>query len=430
MKKCVILMIVFFIGFFGELGNAQPKSDLQKMQILEQTPLIGVDGELFLLDGEVWIRMKGECKFRLAEAVWEDQKTKLAESTPKQYEVVLSTVDEDDLEFVSGLGCSLLPTGREGRYRADMTKKQLAEIFERGISFEKVSGNHGFKACMPTKNEIKRIESPNSLPPAWINLFSEGFEWYWPGMWEVGDTEGWDDCYWGDVYQCCRKSGDWSGWCSDDPDEEDCTTYCNDMDAYMRSPTLDVSSYNPVKLTYWVCYDTEEDEDWFRFQYTQGSIHFEDSTLDAFTGDNRPYGIDRTWYFHNFDRLRFQFHFDSDWLWSDYEGAYLDDIQCDGFSGINEPGLSGLPTEYELTQNFPNPFNPSTSIIFGLPHRTKVRLTIYNIIGQEIDLLVDGGMDTGYHQVTWDASAHSSGIYFYKLTTDEQTITKRMTLLK
>jgi len=89
-----------------------------------------------------------------------------------------------------------------------------------------------------------------------------------------------------------------------------------------------------------------------------------------------------------------------------------------------------LPTEYGLSQNHPNPFNPVTQINFSLPEATHVRLQVYNVVGQVVATLVDRDMQAGYQSVTWNASSVASGIYFYRLETNAFTDTKKMVLLK
>jgi hypothetical protein len=76
---------------------------------------------------------------------------------------------------------------------------------------------------------------------------------------------------------------------------------------------------------------------------------------------------------------------------------------------------SEIPTEYKLHQNYPNPFNPITSIAYELPVESKVRLSIYNILGEIVSVLVDETTEEGFHSIDWDASSVASGIYFYKL---------------
>lgn len=85
---------------------------------------------------------------------------------------------------------------------------------------------------------------------------------------------------------------------------------------------------------------------------------------------------------------------------------------------------------FELAQNYPNPFNPSTQIRFTLRTSNFARLTVYDVLGREVAVLVDGNLPAGSHTVTFDASNLTSGVYLYKLEADGQVQTKRMTLLK
>jgi hypothetical protein len=85
---------------------------------------------------------------------------------------------------------------------------------------------------------------------------------------------------------------------------------------------------------------------------------------------------------------------------------------------------------FELEQNYPNPFNPATSIRYGMPHRSHVTLTVFNALGQQVAQLVNGDMEAGYHEVTFDGSGQSSGVYFYRLQAGDFTSTKKSLLLK
>ncbi len=94
-----------------------------------------------------------------------------------------------------------------------------------------------------------------------------------------------------------------------------------------------------------------------------------------------------------------------------------------------------VPSGFALEQNYPNPFNPSTEISFTLPSRTDVRLTIYNLLGQEVTRLVDGMMSAGEHRVRWDGRSSAgdevgSGVYFYRLETGDFSSTKKMALVR
>jgi hypothetical protein len=79
-----------------------------------------------------------------------------------------------------------------------------------------------------------------------------------------------------------------------------------------------------------------------------------------------------------------------------------------------EDVATGIPNIYSLAQNFPNPFNPSTTLRYGLPSRSNVRILIYNIIGQVIKEMVNTEQEAGYQSVVWNANV-SSGIYFYRI---------------
>jgi hypothetical protein len=89
-----------------------------------------------------------------------------------------------------------------------------------------------------------------------------------------------------------------------------------------------------------------------------------------------------------------------------------------------------VPVSFALKQNYPNPFNPSTEISFDLPKASQVEVTIFNVLGQQVESLVNDQLDAGSHIVTWDASQYSSGVYFYRIQTDENVDTKKMMLLK
>ena len=88
------------------------------------------------------------------------------------------------------------------------------------------------------------------------------------------------------------------------------------------------------------------------------------------------------------------------------------------------------PVEYKLYQNFPNPFNSRTIISFSIPARQRVRLVIYNALGQEIDVLVDDIMSTGRHLLQWNARNRPSGLYMYRIKSDHYTATGKMVLLR
>jgi len=89
-----------------------------------------------------------------------------------------------------------------------------------------------------------------------------------------------------------------------------------------------------------------------------------------------------------------------------------------------------LPQQYSLKQNYPNPFNPVTSILFEMPAAQRVRLTVYDILGREVVVLLDGLKPAGIHAVEWQAGDLPSGIYLVRIVSGNFTATKAMALVK
>jgi hypothetical protein len=83
-----------------------------------------------------------------------------------------------------------------------------------------------------------------------------------------------------------------------------------------------------------------------------------------------------------------------------------------------------------LAANYPNPFNPSTVIKFSLPTATHVELDIYNVLGRRVSRLLDGTMKPGRHKVRFDGTPYAAGVYFYRLRAGDETIVRKMVLLK
>jgi hypothetical protein len=89
-----------------------------------------------------------------------------------------------------------------------------------------------------------------------------------------------------------------------------------------------------------------------------------------------------------------------------------------------------VPTEYALYQNYPNPFNPSTTIEFDIPERTNVKLVVYDILGREVETLIDKELEPGKYKLNFNATDLPSGVYFYTLKTQKFTKTNKMLLIK
>lgn len=89
-----------------------------------------------------------------------------------------------------------------------------------------------------------------------------------------------------------------------------------------------------------------------------------------------------------------------------------------------------VPKQYLLSQNYPNPFNPNTNIEFDIVKSGNVKVTVFDVLGKEITILVDQELQVGSYQVDWNAADYPSGIYFYRLETNDFTMTKKMVLSK
>ncbi len=95
-----------------------------------------------------------------------------------------------------------------------------------------------------------------------------------------------------------------------------------------------------------------------------------------------------------------------------------------------DPISSNIPAKFNLSQNYPNPFNPVTSIRFDIPKASFVKVSVFDVMGREIENLVDEQLKAGEYMVKWDAVKFSSGIYFYSIAADGYRTTKKMILTK
>jgi len=97
-------------------------------------------------------------------------------------------------------------------------------------------------------------------------------------------------------------------------------------------------------------------------------------------------------------------------------------------SSIDENPI--VPSLFHLYPNYPNPFNPTTKISFSIPQKSQIKLKVFDVLGREVANLADGVYEAGKHEITFDASKLPSGVYFYNLTTGNNSISKKMLLVK
>ncbi|MEO8399230.1 MAG: T9SS type A sorting domain-containing protein [Ignavibacteriaceae bacterium] len=112
--------------------------------------------------------------------------------------------------------------------------------------------------------------------------------------------------------------------------------------------------------------------------------------------------------------------------WSVMGDKDLVDVVLTGIRDL--PNLK--PSTYSLSQNYPNPFNPSTKIQFGIPESGLVTLKVYDLLGQEVATLVNEQKNAGSYEVDFDATNLNTGVYFYKITSGNYSVSKKMILLK
>ena len=129
---------------------------------------------------------------------------------------------------------------------------------------------------------------------------------------------------------------------------------------------------------------------------------------------------------------------------SQYDGIYTSDnskdtmdtsfwfVGHDSVTGVISymAGVEEAPASFSVTQNIPNPFNPTTTINFTLANAGMVTIDVFNVAGQKVDALVNSSLSAGAHSVLWNASKYSAGVYFYTVKAGDFSKTMKMTLLK
>jgi len=111
-------------------------------------------------------------------------------------------------------------------------------------------------------------------------------------------------------------------------------------------------------------------------------------------------------------------------------GYYGTILKLDTLTEVEEEYLSSVPLDYALSQNYPNPFNPSTKIKYSVPQLSNVIIKVFDILGNEIETLVNEEKGIGIYEITWISENLPSGIYFYQLRAGSFVATKKMILLR
>jgi len=152
---------------------------------------------------------------------------------------------------------------------------------------------------------------------------------------------------------------------------------------------------------------------------------FTNPNLDEFSlTENSPcIDVGTAWFIWNNDTL-------IDLSSGEYQGV-APDMGADEYpSTVNISNSTAMPTEYVLNQNFPNPFNPITTISYELPKTSDVTVKVYDISGRLVETLVNSCQNAGRYAAQWNASGYSSGVYFYRVETPEFSDVRKMILMK
>ncbi|GJQ41252.1 MAG: T9SS type A sorting domain-containing protein [Ignavibacteriota bacterium] len=158
------------------------------------------------------------------------------------------------------------------------------------------------------------------------------------------------------------------------------------------------------------------------------NVFGEQTTIKLLTRDNGLVYIQEYWT-EKFGKLSSQ---DFGGIIDDLQGCVIDGIVYGDttFTIVSVEDESETPSSFYLAQNFPNPFNPSTTLSWELPFGNWQTLKIYDVLGNEIATLVDGFKPVGKYEVKFDASGLASGVYFYQLKVENYIETKKMQLVK
>lgn len=161
--------------------------------------------------------------------------------------------------------------------------------------------------------------------------------------------------------------------------------------------------------------------------WTVGGLYFSDSALIMKTTNGGA-----NWFRQNGGKYGLYCIYFTDensgWAVGD-SGTILRTSNSGGPIGI-KPISNKVPKEYKLYQNYPNPFNPTTAIEFEIPKSTFTKLMVYDVMGREVTVLVNEELKAGVYKVDFNGNNYSSGVYLYRLETDQFTETRKMIILK
>lgn len=333
----------------GELrpvdGGSEGGATLEQMREIEQTPLVDTDEQAFLLNGQIWVRARGEYDFHLAETTTDiegDIRQRQAElerlGRDVRYDLTLDLRNPQHLQAAENLGLNLIPMEPAGYFHAIVPKPMTRDLYNLGIDYttypDLPAEHSAFESEPPLKEERRGRHTLDT------QLFWQDFEGVFPPTgWSCGDansTNGSD--YWDDV-SCRFHGGGWSGWCAA-IGQTQCVQYDDNMNAYMTPPAVYLGGRTNVMLSYWLWYLTESGWDYFRRYYSADGSYWVLSTHE-YSGNSAGW-LNKTATMTGFNDYYVKFVFFSDGSNCNYEGAYIDDIEFTG--DLQECGHIGTGT--------------------------------------------------------------------------------------
>jgi len=344
MKKIYFsILIVFGFSMFS-FGQNDFQKEYDEFIEYQKSPLINAHYEELLLDGTIWQRTYGEREFYLTpqiknlEEYYQQINTLSKEEKIKFRNTHITEIElnEHSKQVLLLFGINV-PDYIIGKINARLSENNIEQLQKEGCIYD-ILENYGknLKNFRPQEEESKET------------IWQEGFEsnpvpgaYYSAGDWN--NASGND--YWGDL-SCESHSGDWSIWCSDYGGQSPCSNYDNDMNSYVeKDAAIVLSGHEDVQFKYYQKYDTEPNPNPV-YDYLQLYVYYDDAWNefgDKFYGNSN--GWEQVvhdlpgWWF-----LRWQFVFHSDGSYSNYEGAYIDDMIVTGNPVVT-------PT---ITLEFPN----------------------------------------------------------------------------
>jgi carboxypeptidase T len=196
---------------------------------------------------------------------------------------------------------------------------------------------------------------------------------------------------------------------------------------------LNTSSLPVVFLSFWHRYYTEGGSDFCRVEVSNDN-GTNWSEIKSYSGNMQTWAyqsFDITSYCNGSANVKVRFRLTSNGS-QEYDGWYVDDIKIVGYQSqsVGIGNWNVTPNKYELEQNYPNPFNPSTQINYSIAKEGFVKISIFDVLGREVKVLVNEVKTPGFYAVDFDGTNLSSGMYFYRMESGYFVDTKKMTLIK